>query len=76
MHKERFDLIDEDALFWLAKTDAPENPGDFYGPYKKKIYREFYLEAPEFVFVRDIRRDLQERILSRIRRHTHTGRPN
>jgi hypothetical protein len=45
LEKKRFDRIEDDVLFWMSKTDAPETPHDFYGPFKKKIYLEFHKNA-------------------------------
>jgi hypothetical protein len=76
MRKERFDQISEDELFWLPQTDAPENPHDFYGPYKKKIYLEFSRDVPEFVFVRVKRESLRDQIIVGTQRYPRSTRPN
>ena len=76
MKKTTFAEIDENSLFWVAKNDAPENPHDFYGPFKKKIYREFYDDAPDVIFVRCKKPSLAELILSKKKMRATIDRPN
>lgn len=53
MKAVRFAELSDDALFWMSEADAPREPYEFVGPYKKKIYLEFRSEHPETVFVKE-----------------------
>lgn len=53
MKAVRFADLSDDALFWMSEAEAPTEPHEFVGPYKKKIYLEFRSDHPERVFVKE-----------------------
>lgn len=76
MQKKPFAEIDESALFWMADTDAPKWPQDFYGPFKKGIYLDFHDDVPEFIFVRNKKPSLRDLVLAQRGRQTSDKRLN